>query len=242
MATTYQLADEPVKKVVDEAVKSWHRRLKDMNVRLGVLVAANGDGPAVRHNGYPALATIRVTPLKDRVTKGFDAELLIDEREWNGMKSEHRLALCDHELTHLVIVKDKKSGEVKLDDLGRPKLRSRKGDWNGGDGFAEVVERHGDFAVEFLNAQRAFSKAKAAAARKPSLLDGIDPPTEAEANPDREPDANPTSSAGSEFDKTEIEIRTDDGKSVKTTGAGLKKAVDAAKRLNKSKSKSKGRK
>jgi hypothetical protein len=162
--------------VVDQAIGEWHKLLKDEGVQLGVLMAINGDGPAVKHGGYPAMATIRVVPLKDRVTKEYDAELLIDEKEWNQLKPEHRLALCDHELTHLELATEKESGEVKRDDLGRPKLKTRKGDWNGGDGFAEVVERHGDFAVEFLNAQRAFTRAKAASKRKPSLLDGIDPP------------------------------------------------------------------
>jgi hypothetical protein len=195
MATAYQTADEKVRKVVDQAVDQWHQPLRKVKLLLGVLVAQNLDGPGVRHNGYPALASIRVVPLKDRVTKGYDAELLIDEREWNTMKVEHRHALCDHMLAHLVIVKEKKSGEVKYDDLGRPKLRTRKGDWTGGEGFAEVVERHGNFAVEFLQAQRAFNKAKDAAARKPSLLNGIEPATEAEKNPDAEPSGNPVAPA-----------------------------------------------
>lgn len=216
--TAYQTADGDVRKVVNEAIDSFHKRLRDVNLELGVLVAQNLSGPGVRHNGYPALATIRVVPLKDRVTKGYDAELLIDEREWNSMRPQHRLALCDHELTHLVIVKDKKSGEVKRDDLGRPKLKTQKGDWNGGDGFAEVVERHGDFAVEFLNAQRAFTKAKSAAARKPSLLDGIEPATESEKNPDREP------AAGIDDEKTEVEISSG-GRKVKTTLGGMKRVA-----------------
>jgi hypothetical protein len=192
MTTAYQTADDKITDVVDETIDSFHKRLRSVKLKLGVLVAQNLDGPGVRHNGYPALASIRVVPLKDRVTKGYDAELLIDEREWNTMKKEHRKALCDHMLTHLVIVKEKKSGEVKYDDLGRPKLKTQKGDWTGGEGFAEVVERHGNFAVEFLMAEKAFTRAKSAAARKPSLLDGIDPPTDAEKNPDREPDVGVT--------------------------------------------------
>lgn len=191
MASVYQLAEQDIRQVVDEAMDTWHQRLRDVKVRLAVLVAQNLDGPAVRHNGYPALGTIRVVSAKDRITKDVDAELLIDEREWNGMKPAHRLAFCDHELTHLVVVRNRKTGEVKYDDRGRPKLRCRKGDWNGGDGFREVVERHGDFAVEFLNARRAFTLAQAAAAHKPSLMDGLNgtPPTD--PDPELEPPANP---------------------------------------------------
>jgi hypothetical protein len=172
MGTTYQTADEDVLAVLRRAVDEFHPALRAANVEVGVIVASNCDGPAVKHAGYPCLANIRVVPLKDRVTKEYDAELLIDETEWNSISPAQRLACLDHELTHLEVVTDKESGVVVTDDLGRPKLRTRKGDWNGGDGFAEVVERHGDSAIEFYNALKAYGRAKAAAARKPSLTDG----------------------------------------------------------------------
>lgn len=40
------------------------------------------------------------------------------------------------------------------DDIGRPKLVSVKGDWNAGDGFAAVIQRHGSAAIEFRNLSR----------------------------------------------------------------------------------------
>jgi hypothetical protein len=45
------------------------------------------------------------------------------------------------------------------DDIGRPKLRLKKGDWNAGDGFRDVVARHGDHAAEFENIRRAYAVA-----------------------------------------------------------------------------------
>ncbi len=78
------------------------------------------------------------------------------------MRPEHLNALIDHELSHLGPCIDGKTGLPKHDDLGRPKLKTRLGDWNAGDGFKEVVARHGDYAAEFENLSRAMTAANAA--------------------------------------------------------------------------------
>src|SRR5207237_2850403 len=101
------------------------------------LFAYNPDGPAIKHHGSPARATIKVVALKDRLTKGYDAELLIDEAEYNQMRPEHINALIDHELCHLALAL--KKGKIVLDDLGRPRLKTIAADWDAGDGFAAVV-------------------------------------------------------------------------------------------------------
>ncbi|WP_020472457.1 putative metallopeptidase [Zavarzinella formosa] len=158
MPTTYYKPDafHPVTELLAGIMGKYHRPLKDAEVRVGVLLASNPDGPALKHGGYPALAKISVCPLKDRVKWEHDAELLIDEAEWDSLDSLARAALIDHELTHLdlVIKEEKLSGNriLQRDDIGRPKLKLRKGDWNGGDGFREVVMRHGEAAIEYANA------------------------------------------------------------------------------------------
>jgi hypothetical protein len=143
-----------------EAMENWHPDLFRVGVRVGVLLAENPDGDAVTHGGYPAFATIKIVSLRDRVTKRYDAELLIDGKAWESFGDERRMALVDHELTHLELAKVEgvlSDGTLKVarDDLGRPKLRIRKGDWNVGDGFAQVVLRHQDHAIEYLNIQAA---------------------------------------------------------------------------------------
>lgn len=162
MPTTYTLGDERVQQAIAEVMRSCHEELHAAGVKIGVLMAHNPEGPAVKHHGSPARATIKVIPLKDRLTKGYDAELLIDQAEYDIMRPAHLNALIDHELSHLAVVV--KLGAVQRDDLGRPKLRAVPGDWDAGDGFASVVARHGDYASEFENLRRAMARAELAKA------------------------------------------------------------------------------
>lgn len=169
MATTYRSPDpdDQVLEILAEVIDRWHPDLKEHEVRIGVIFASNPDGDAVRHNGYPAAATIRIVPLKDRTVKPYDAEMLIDEHFFENARPQLRLALLDHECSHLTLAKTRLLAggkkECDRDDLGRPKLRLRKGDWNVGDGFKAVVARHGDDAIEFQNIRYARRLAEAAA-------------------------------------------------------------------------------
>jgi hypothetical protein len=170
--TTYTLADERIHAAAARVMREFHRPLHEAGVKLGILLAYNPEGPAIRHNGAPCRATIQVVPLKDRLTKGYDAELTIDQAECDLMREAHLVALVDHELCHLDVKLKKpkrKKGEkteptpyVERDDLGRPKLKSRPGNWDAGDGFHEVCERHGEFAPEFENLRRCWAAAEAA--------------------------------------------------------------------------------
>lgn len=168
MPTTFSLADPDVVNLVGEVMAEFHPALAEAGVRVGVLMAANPDGVAIKHGGYPVLACVKVVPLKDRLTKGYDAEMLIDLGEWAQMTDRHHRAVIDHELSHLVRVANTKAdaeeGDVPwaTDDLGRPKLKTRNGDWAAGDGFAAVVARHGEFAAEYLNLEKAKALADAA--------------------------------------------------------------------------------
>lgn len=178
----YWKADEEVMRRLKLAMDQWHHDLANARVNIGVIMAANPkDGPAVSHGGYPALASVKVVPLKDRITKGYDAEMLIDASFWKTTTEETRMALLDHELSHLELKKPKERKQDKkkkvdaeeegadddddtiagqsflVDDIGRPILKMKKGDWNVGDGFVEVVRRHGVNAVERVNIKSAES-------------------------------------------------------------------------------------
>jgi len=193
MSTVYWKADEAAVQMLDSVIQRWHPELKKAGVKIGFIFALNDKGAPVKHGGYPAYATIRVVPLKDRVSKGYDAELLVDGGHWANDKRECQYALLDHEMSHLILVRDKPKksgsrpdhddmdddddddlvvtpeepedddeegtssalGEVQRDDLGRPKLRTIKADWNVGDGFRSVVLRHGENSVEYTNLQTA---------------------------------------------------------------------------------------
>lgn len=180
MPTTYTLPDDELHQLLAQVMERYHRPLHDAGVKVGVLMASNENSHAVSSGGYPAIACIKVVALKDRVTKGYDAELLIDLVEWGAYRDRHKRALLDHELSHLQLAKHRYTKDefdqpkdiyFDRDDLGRPKLKLVKGDWNCGDGFKSVVERHGEWAIEFLNVRRCNAYATAA-------KDGIKPETQ----------------------------------------------------------------
>lgn len=172
MPSTFQIAGGEVHAVLNAVMKAHHPQLLDAGVKIGVLLVDGGDGPAIKHAGYPAAATVKVVPLADRLTKNYDAEIRLDVNEWDNIREPRRKALLDHELSHLALVRDE-YGRVKTDDNNRPKLRLAKGDWNGGDGFLEVVARHGKYAYEYTNALHVQSVIAPVKKATPSLFDGV---------------------------------------------------------------------
>lgn len=154
MPTTYSQADDATMSLVTKTIADFHPELMKHDVIVGVLIAANPDGPAVKHAGYAAAAKIKIVPLKDRLTKGYDAEMLIDNDHWKDCRKEHKIALLDHELSHIEVARTR-GGGVKLDDLGRPKLKLLPGDIVQSDGFRDVVKRHGEYAPEVITLKKA---------------------------------------------------------------------------------------
>lgn len=158
MPTTYEAAPKEVHELLKKVMKQYHPLLVKQEVRVGIIFAANEDGGAVKHGGYPCAAKIGIVSLKDRVEKNYEAELLIDHEWWKQSQVKHKEALLDHELSHIEPKFNDKMGTYEKDDLGRPKLISVLGDWNGGDGFAKIVERHGEFAAEVINLKKVEAK------------------------------------------------------------------------------------
>jgi hypothetical protein len=150
--TTYTHADDDTMRMLKEVADEYHAVLGEEGVTVSILMAhaAIGDdgdpkGPALKHHGVPAFATIRRTTLKQRVAGMADAEMTIDGDRWPHMPVAQRRAIIDHELTHLDLVI--KEDGLERDDHGRPKLRLRPHDVEVG-WFYEVAERHGDDSQE----------------------------------------------------------------------------------------------
>lgn len=158
MPTTYEKASEEVHELVQEVMQEFHPELPRHGVKVGVIFASNTESAAVKRGGYPCAGKISIVSLKDRCEKNYDAELLIDLTWWTEGTPKHHRALIDHEISHLELVEDEEAGGYKTDDLGRPCLKIRLGDWNVGDGFNAVIERHGDFAIEIASLKRAEAK------------------------------------------------------------------------------------
>ena len=173
MPTTFTAASGEVFAVLNEVMDEAHTHLRDAGVKVGILMASNDTGVAIKHAGYPAAAQIKVVPLADRVSKGYDAEIRIDDDEWADAKPARRKALIDHELCHLGLVRDE-YGKVQTDDLDRPKLRLRKGDFYAGDGFQDVIIRHGEMAYEHTNSLRVQAAVKGAMSKRRGLFDDVE--------------------------------------------------------------------
>ena len=153
MAITYEPVPDEVRESVYRVMRECHTELTNAEVTVHGLFARDYDKEtdepiqAVKRAGYPAVAKISVTSLADRARGIADAKLVIDAFSWERRGEAQRLALIDHELEHLVLRVDDETGEVKRDDLGRPKLGTRRHDFELGF-FAAVVERRGRAAIE----------------------------------------------------------------------------------------------
>lgn len=169
MPTTYTLADADVKGLLARLIERHFPRLRDAEVRVGVLMARNPDGPPLKRGGHAVLAMIKPVPLKDRLTKGYDAELVIDAADFERLRPRQQESTLAHELRHIDTIDrgDDEGGDEdddrvtwKTDDLGRPKLRSVPGDWQAGDGFAANVAEYGLDAIEYENLSRCRARAE----------------------------------------------------------------------------------
>jgi hypothetical protein len=105
------------------------------------------------HQGYPAQAVCRLTPIRDRALGIADAVVVIDRANWLTLSQRQKEALLDHELTHLERVVDEETGKPKFDAVGRPKLAIRRHDRQLG-WFDEVARRHGDASPEMRQAKQ----------------------------------------------------------------------------------------
>jgi hypothetical protein len=139
---------------VEKMRASHHEELEGVTIApLFVFDSEESSLSVLKHGGYWAAATMRITPLKDRALGIADAQIVIDRACWAKYSARQRNALVDHELTHLTRKIDKETGEMVTDALDRPKLILRKHDHQFG-WFDEVAQRHGEASIEVQQARR----------------------------------------------------------------------------------------
>ncbi len=162
--STYERCPKKVVDLIRKVMVKHQPHLKAAGVQVAALFAYaprdkndNHKGSAIKHGGYAAAAVIRPAPPKLRALGVGDAVLIIDGDHWIEWSEAGRAALIDHELEHLEVVWDVMpnsetgyEGLPQLDDLNRPKIRTRLHDWQLG-GFDAVVKRHGEAAFEARN-------------------------------------------------------------------------------------------
>lgn len=131
--------------------EEWHPELAKVTVDA-LFVFGDEPGHVLEQQGYPALATIKIMPTKERAAGMGDALMVVDRYAYEGLTDPQRDSVIDHELYHLELVIDKKTEKPKYDSLGRPKLAMRKHDRHFG-WFDEVAQRHGENAIEVIQAR-----------------------------------------------------------------------------------------
>lgn len=156
MSTTYELAADETLERVDRMIERYHPDLKAVGLMIEVLMARNDETNAIKSGGYPALACIKINDIKARVAGRKDAVMMIDGDAYDDMSPEQRDALIDHEITHLLPVRDEGGIAWEFDDHHRPKLRIRHHDRQYG-WFDDCARRHGENSIEAMQARRFYT-------------------------------------------------------------------------------------
>lgn len=145
--------NEHLYQLLEETKTLFHRELCEIVATLSLVrvEVCDKDGevsdePALKCQGAPAIAVVKINSLKDRVEGKADASIFFDGPRVDGMSDSEKKAVFDHELYHLVAKRDK-DGMPERDDLNRPKLKMRPHDFQVG-WFHAVAERHGQNAAE----------------------------------------------------------------------------------------------
>jgi hypothetical protein len=158
MPIVFEKAPQDVRELLQLVIQEHHKELADANVSVGVLMQTKFDNddnelPSLKCHGAYANAVVRVVSRKDRTHRDEDAEITIDAVIWRTLSERCQKALLDHELTHLIVKRDRKTQKFKLDDLNRPCLGMIPDDFTL-TGFLDVVRRHGDAALEYQSVTR----------------------------------------------------------------------------------------
>ncbi len=155
MKTYSRMPDETAERVA-HLLKCFHPEIVKAGVTIDLLsVATDGDTPPLKLHGVTCAAVVRGTNVKERTKGAADVEITFDEERYLAMSDPERDALIDHELEHIALKRDKKTGMVKLDCRGRPKVGMKHHDADFG-WFRVIAERHGMASLECKQAANLF--------------------------------------------------------------------------------------
>ena len=146
----YQKADDELYNEVASVMRQYHLPLVDSGVHVDVIIARSEDTPPIVVRGIECAATVRITSTRERALGIGDAVITINGELMPTWSTRQLHAVIDHELTHLELKMDKKTGQPKVDDQDRPMLKIRLHDREFG-WFDSVATRWG--ADSFENSQ-----------------------------------------------------------------------------------------
>lgn len=159
MAKTYSAASADLLKRIERMQAEHHPDLAKVNIGALFVFDDEKSESVLKHQGYPAAAVVRITPLKDRALGIADAIIVVDRSHWSSLGAAQMNALVDHELEHLTTVLDADTGKPKFDGMDRPKLVMRQHDHQLG-WFDAVARRHGEASPEIVQARQLLEQTK----------------------------------------------------------------------------------
>jgi hypothetical protein len=161
---TFKRAPKALEQMLARVLKQYYGELHDLTrettnpltfdlLMVHADLGSDGEpvGPPLKHHGRTAGAVIKAVPKADRALGRADVEIRFDGDYWEKITKEEQEALVDHELHHLVLVRQ--DGLAKRDDLGRYRFKMRDHDYEFG-WFVEVAQRHGLASGEVQQANR----------------------------------------------------------------------------------------
>ncbi len=150
----YVPANKEMLNRVKSVMKKYHKPLIDAGVNLDVVMAhSEFASDALKVRGNVAYGCIRVLSLLDRSKGQGDAEMLLNAPAIEKWTENQLCALIDHELTHLKLIRSKRTNAVERDDLDRPRLGLIGHDFEFG-WFKDVAKRWKDDSVEVVQYKR----------------------------------------------------------------------------------------
>lgn len=150
---TYSAASSDLDDCIARMQRENHPDLDGVSIAALFVFDEESSDSVLKHQGYPAAAIVRITPVRDRKLGVADAVIVVDRSAWQLLVHTEKDALVDHELTHLTRAVDDETGIPKCDAVDRPKLRIRQHDHQFG-WFDEIAQRHGDASPEKRQAKR----------------------------------------------------------------------------------------
>jgi len=157
MAKLKDIAGEPIHGMAYEVMKKYHPELHEAEVKMTIFMVTAVDkfGASMKHadaitvRGIPALAMVKKATTKEMKLGSGDFIMEIDSWKWNNELDEaERVSLLDHEINHIMLKYDNKSGLPLATLMGRPELLMRKHDVEVGV-FLRVIARHKKKAVDY---------------------------------------------------------------------------------------------
>ena len=148
----FSIANEEINLTIQKVMKENHGDLHAEGVTITAMIARSEEGPAIKVRGCEAAGCIRITKLMERTLGLGDAVMILDGERLDAWSSKRLQAVIDHELRHLMLAKNKKTGQIQRDDEGRPKLRIRPHDFEFG-WFARTAELYGEESYEVSQAR-----------------------------------------------------------------------------------------